>query len=79
MPNIEHPAPRYLKRSEAAEYVSSRGLPTAKTTLAKLVTVGGGPVYQTFGRLAVYTAADLDAWIASRLSDPRRSTTTGAL
>jgi len=65
---------RYFTRAEAAEYVRSRyGLPCAETTLQKHVTVGGGPAYRVFGRNAVYTATDLDAWVARKLSAPRHS------
>lgn len=68
----------YLDRREASEYVTRQGLPLAKTTLQKFATVGGGPVYRRFGRRAVYLASDLDAWIASKLTAPRRSTSAAA-
>ena len=64
-------AKQYLDRREAAEYVESKGLPLRWTTLQKFATVGGGPVYRRFGRKAVYTRQDLDAWIAQRLSAHR--------
>lgn len=69
---------RYLSRPEAADYVVARGLPCTKTTLQKFATVGGGPTYQKFGHRAVYLAADLDAWITSKLSAPRHSTSHAA-
>lgn len=68
----------YLDRNQASEYVTRQGLPLAKTTLQKFATVGGGPVYRRFGRRAVYLASDLDAWIASKLTAPRRSTSAAA-
>ena len=46
---------------------------TAKTTLQKLVTVGGGPEFQKFGNRCLYTPAGLDAWVESKLSAPRRT------
>ncbi|HXP74281.1 MAG TPA: DNA-binding protein [Stellaceae bacterium] len=64
----------YLSRREASDYLKSRGLPVAVATLNKLACVGGGPVFQSFGRLPRYRPADLDAWAAARLSKPRRST-----
>lgn len=64
---------KFLDRSEAAEYVTERGLKTSRNTLQKYATVGGGPTYRRFGKRAVYTATDLDAWIASKLSAPRCS------
>jgi hypothetical protein len=66
-------APIYLTRGEAAQYVQERGLPCARSTLGKLATTGGGPDYRKFGRVVVYTAADLDAWITTKLSAPRAS------
>ncbi len=68
----------YLDRGQAADYVTQQGLPLAKTTLQKFATVGGGPVYRRFGRRAVYLASDLDAWIASKLTAPRCSTSAAA-
>ncbi len=65
---------KYLTRLEAAEYVTSRGIPLAKNTLQKMATVGGGPLYRRFGNRSLYKAKDLDAWIAERVSSPRRST-----
>lgn len=64
---------RVLNRSEAAEYLTERGFKVSKTTLQKLVTVGGGPVYRRFGHRAVYRKSDLDIWVQERLSDPART------
>lgn len=64
---------RFLDRTEAAEYLTSRGLRTSKNTLQKWVTTGGGPTYRRFGNRAVYLAQDLDAWAQEKLSTPRRS------
>ena len=64
----------YLSRPEAADYIRARGLIISKNTLQKYATVGGGPVYRRFGSRAVYTPADLDAWIEQKLSGPIVST-----
>lgn len=64
----------YIPRSQAPAYLAERGLKFSKNTLAKLATVGGGPEYCIFGGRAYYTAPGLDAWIAEKLSAPRRST-----
>jgi hypothetical protein len=61
---------KFLDRTEAADYIKARGLIFSPKTLGKLATVGGGPLYRKFGKRAVYKAADLDAWIESRLSAP---------
>ena len=65
---------RFLSRKEAAAYLKERGLPVAPATLAKYAVVGGGPVFQLFGRLPRYTVEELDRWAQSRLSAPQRHT-----
>ena len=65
---------KYLERSEAAEYLTEKGCRTAKTTLGKFATTGGGPVYQIFGSRALYLPENLDAWADSKMSTPRTST-----
>jgi hypothetical protein len=66
---------RYRTRREAAKHLTQDlGLPITHNTLMKLATVGGGPEYQIFGNKAVYTDEALNAWAASKLSAPRRST-----
>lgn len=65
---------KYLTRPEAAEYVADRGLIVSKGTMAKLATCGGGAKYQVFCGRAYYLPADLDDWIANKLSTPRYST-----
>ena len=65
---------QFLRRKHAAEYLKSKyGFGAAKT-LAKLATVGGGPVYRLSGRFPVYRPEDLDNWAVSKLSAPIRST-----
>lgn len=64
----------YLDRTEAAEYLTAKGLRVSKNTLQKWVTTGGGPSYRRFGLRAVYTRADLDTWAEAKLSAPRCST-----
>ena len=69
---------RYLSRREASQYHTDIGLRIAPATLGKLASVGGGPQYRRFGRDAVYTTADLDAWANQRLGDARSSTSQRA-
>lgn len=69
---------RYRSRREAADYLTAKGLPTSWRTLQKLATVGGGPLYRIYGRVAVYTDPDLDSYVESKLSAPRRSTSEAA-
>lgn len=65
---------KYLDRREAAQYLKGLGLKISKNTLDKMATVGGGPVYQRFGNRAVYLSENLDLWVASKLSPPKKST-----
>lgn len=64
----------FMSRREAAEYLTARGLTVSHTTLQKWATTGGGPTYRRFGRRAVYSPSDLDAWAESKLTAPMRST-----
>lgn len=66
--------PHYLSRKQASAHLAERGLPVAAATLAKLAVVGGGPEFHKFGRFPRYTPEALDAWAATKLSGPRRST-----
>lgn len=77
LPSPSHAASavRYLRRSDAAEYVRHRfGFPCSKQWLAKLAVVGGGPVFRKAGRTPLYLPTDLDAWANARIGAPRRST-----
>ena len=65
---------RRLTRAEAAAFLSERGFRVAYSTLNKYATIGGGPVYESFGRRPLYKPSDLLAWVAERSSGPRRST-----
>ena len=63
-----------LTRAQAAEYLERIGAPVAHATLAKLASIGGGPRFRRFGRKPVYAAADLDAWVAGRMTESATST-----
>jgi hypothetical protein len=65
---------RRLNRKEAAEYLTNLGYKTAPATLAKLASVGGGPVFESFGRRPLYKSEELRNWAQARCSGPRRST-----
>ena len=63
---------KYLKRTEAAEYVRNElGIPCSVGYLAKLASIGGGPVFhKVHTRLAVYSIDELERWAKTRLSPP---------
>lgn len=70
---------RPLRRAEAATYIQTKwGYPSSPQTLAKYATIGGGPVFRRAGRFPLYSTADLDEWVASKLSRPMRSTSDTA-
>jgi hypothetical protein len=65
---------RLLRRDAASAYLREmHGLERAAATLAKLAVSGCGPVFRRDGRVPLYSTADLDAWAASVLSPPTRS------
>jgi hypothetical protein len=66
---------RYLRRADAAAYVTDRyGFPCSRQWLAKLAVVGGGPVFRKAGRYPIYQPADLDRWAQARIGPVQRST-----
>lgn len=57
-----------LRRWEATEYLRLvHGIEIAPATLAKWVTVGGGPEYQKLNRIPLYPVGSLDAWATGKL------------
>lgn len=79
MSNSRH-AVRYFSRREASNYLlAHHGISRSPATLATLAWKGDGPVFRKDGpRRAIYTDIDLDAFAASVLSKPMRSTTEAA-
>ncbi|SRR5579884_2291758 len=68
------PSEPLLRREKAAKYVREVwGIPCEARTLAKLMTVGGGPLVRKAGRFPLYEKADLDAWASAKLSGKVRS------
>lgn len=71
-------SPKFFDRREAATRLTELGFKTSYNTLCKLATIGGGPVMRHFGRRVVYEESALIAWVESRLSGPKRSTSEAA-
>jgi hypothetical protein len=65
---------RRLDRKQAAQFLTDLGYRTAHATLAKLACIGGGPIFESFGRKPLYREADLLAWAEGKTTGPRRST-----
>jgi hypothetical protein len=69
---------KFLTPDEASSFLADMGLPIAPSTLAKMRCIGGGPMFQTFGRAPRYTPERLREYALSRLSGERRSTSDAA-
>ena len=67
--------PRKHRRRGAAAYVrEEHNVPCTEATLATLACRGGGLMFYLFGRIPIYSAEDLDAWVEARMGEPVRST-----
>jgi hypothetical protein len=56
------------RRAAAAQFLCEAGFPISAGTLSKLASIGGGPLFQSWGRLPMYAEDDLLAWANARLS-----------
>jgi hypothetical protein len=63
----------FLRRKAAAEYLLGKYGFGARQTLAKGVVTGDGPIYRKAGKLVLYRREDLDAWAASKIGGPQKS------
>jgi hypothetical protein len=45
---------RFLRRADAAAYVTDRYFPCSRQSLAKFAVKGGGPLYRKAGRVPIY-------------------------
>ena len=67
---------KLLRRKEAAAFLEADcGVTVAPATLAKYITVGGGPDYQKFGKIPLYSEDDLRSWAQGKLG-PKASSST---
>ncbi len=72
MVSLSHPL---LDRPGVSRHLrDTHGIVRSPQTLAVLACRGGGPAFRRFGRKPLYSIADVDAWVAERLSAPVRST-----
>jgi hypothetical protein len=72
--NREDWPPRLRRRQASAYLAEVHGVQEAPATLAKKACLGGGPIFESFGRVPYYRTEMLDSYAESRLSRPRRST-----
>ena len=66
-----------LRRDAEAAALTAAGFPVTAKTLATKATRGGGPVFQSFGRVPLYRWGDALAWAEGKLSAPHCSTSEG--
>jgi hypothetical protein len=66
---------QYLRTTEAAEFIRrNSNIPCAPSYLRKLRVTGGGPAFRYVSRFPVYERGDLLAYIASKTSGLKSST-----
>jgi hypothetical protein len=72
---LDIPSHAPVRGEGASHYLLARwGIPIKASTLGKLRSIGGGPVFRRAGRWPIYEVSDLDTWAESRLSQKARST-----
>jgi len=67
-------SPQYLRRKAAGEYLKVKYGFGSEKTLAKLATIGGGPLFHKAANAAIYKPEDLDEWALGKIGAPQRST-----
>src|SRR5262249_56961612 len=67
------PADTRLTRRQAAKALTDCGVPLSEKTLSTKASRGGGPPYQLFGKIAIYTWRTLVAWALAEMREPARS------
>ena len=65
---------KFLTPEEASTFLQELGCPRAPSTLAKLRVIGGGPVFQKWGRKPVYTSRRLREFADRQISPEMTST-----
>jgi hypothetical protein len=64
-----------MRRRDASTYLLEKhGVSLTQATLAKLATVGGGPMFRKDGKYPLYDRVELDAFAVARLGPLRAST-----
>jgi hypothetical protein len=77
--NINNLTPEtQLRRTDVAEASTAHGFPIKAKTLATMASRGGGPPFQVWGRIPLYTWGPYLGWAKGRLSEPRSNTSEAA-
>jgi len=69
---------QYLRRREAAAYLTSKYGFGAEKTLAKGAVTGDTPEFRKAGRIVLYTREALDNWALAKIGAPQKSTSEKA-
>ena len=56
-----------LRRNEAAEYLSEKGLRISAITLARMAVEGSGPPFALIRHTSYYTPDSLDDWLQKQV------------
>ena len=64
----------FLRRKDAAVYLTNKYGFGAERTLAKGVVTGDTPEFHKAGRIVLYTREALDRWALGKIGEPVRST-----
>ena len=67
------PADARMSRKHIAQALNDCGFPTSEKTLATKACRGGGPPYQLYGKIAIYTWSKTVDWVLTELSKPARN------
>lgn len=70
--------PQFLRRRDAGVYLKNKFGFGSEKTLAKLASVGGGPVFRKAGVAALYEPDALDQWALAKIGAPQSSTSSRA-
>lgn len=67
-------SPRFLRRPDAAAYLSKTYGFCTRRSLAAYATLGGGPKFHKVGNQTLYSLEALDEWALAKLGEPIAST-----
>jgi hypothetical protein len=75
---VVNPSMRFIRRREAAKYLTDKYGFGAYRTLLKGAVSGDTPAFHKAGRIVLYTREALDVWALAKISGPLKSTSEAA-
>lgn len=67
-----------VNRVELAAWLKARGFVCTVSTLETMCSRGGGPPFMKAGRRVLYRVADVETWLATKLTGPFTSSSDRA-